>query len=143
MLKQLVLTIVVCYPCHDDIDLVNELNSGGMDSYGCPECHATSISCHVDWQRPKLDESKKLWMISFHTTLMKDTFGYCLVFFREGRCMNCHPGILKPPTMRKGYLGGLRNLKLSSAESTIVNISRPLSGERNPGKLMGGHVAEN
>lgn len=63
----------------------------GTGIYGCPECHSSSLSCHVGWRREKLEDIKELWNLSFHSKLLGDTFNYCYSFFLKGECLMCHP----------------------------------------------------
>lgn len=68
---------------------INRNNVHGI--YGCPECHVSSLSCHINWEREELENIRKLWMLSFHSTLIGDTFNYCYSFFIKGECLMCHP----------------------------------------------------
>lgn len=70
-----------------------------IKAYGCPECHPSSLSCHIDWNLSKLEDIKKSWIQSFHTTLSRDTFNPCYSFFIKGECLNCHPSLFEPKTI--------------------------------------------
>jgi hypothetical protein len=96
VLTQMIWLILVVYSSRDGIAFDRSREYKSMVTYGCPECHSNALSCHVDWQRSKIDQIMKLWNKSFHLTLMKDTFSACFSFSKEGRCAECHPGLMKP-----------------------------------------------
>ena len=67
-------------------------------TFGCIECHPSSLACHLDRQETELESIRKLWFRSFHYTLQKDDFepySDCLAFFRKGDCFYCHPNFLR------------------------------------------------
>jgi hypothetical protein len=96
VLTQMILLVPVIYSSGDGLAYDRGREYSTVVAYGCPECHSNVLSCHVDWQRSRFDQIKKLWNKSFHLTLMKDKFSACLAFFKKGRCDECHPGLLKP-----------------------------------------------
>ena len=72
--------------------------------YGCIECHPSSLACHIDWQRSELEKIRTSWNLSFHVKLQKDDFdpfSICILFFRKGDCLYCHPNILTPGAKEK------------------------------------------
>ncbi len=75
-------------------NIVHRINA--HDIYGCPECHASSLSCHVGWRREKLERIRELWISSFHSKLLGDPFNYCYSFFLKGECLMCHPALFDP-----------------------------------------------